>query len=56
MNTKCIDDLTINSDSDTVSVLVLELTAAFHTVDHDILTQRFCNLAGLTGQVLDWFS
>ena len=34
---------------------MLELSAAFNTIDHDILLSRLCNMYGITGNALDWF-
>ena len=36
-------------------LLMLDLSAAFDTIDHDILLPRLCNVYGITGNVLDWF-
>ena len=36
-------------------LLMLDLSAAFDTIDHDILLSRLCNVYGITGDVLDWF-
>ena len=36
-------------------LLMLDLSAAFNTIDHDILLSRLCNVYGITGNVLDWF-
>ena len=33
-------------------LLMLDLSAAFNTIDHDILLSRWCNVYGLTGDVL----
>ena len=35
--------------------LMFELSAAFDTIDHDILLSRVCNVYGITGNALDWF-
>ena len=36
-------------------LLMLDLSAAFDTIDHDILLSRLCNVYGITGNSLDWF-
>ncbi len=53
---KIINDICLNSDSGKISVLVLlDLSAAFDTVDHNILLQRLANKVGLSGIVHQWF-
>ncbi len=53
---KIINDNRFNSDSGKISVLVLlDLTVAFDTVDHNILLERLENWVGLSGMVLKWF-
>ncbi len=53
---KIINDIRFNSDSGKISVLVLlDLSAAFDTVDHNILLERLENWVGLSGMVLKWF-
>ena len=34
---------------------MLDLSAAFDTIDYDILLSRLCNVYSITGDVLDWF-
>ena len=52
---KVINDLRINADSKKLSVLtLLDLSAAFDTIDHDILIDRLENWVGLSGPVLNW--
>ena len=36
-------------------LLMLDISAAFDTLDHDILLSRLCNVYGITGDALDWF-
>ncbi len=53
---KIINDICFNSDSGKISVLVLlDLSAAFDTVDHNILLERLENWVGLSGMALKWF-
>ena len=37
------------------SLLMLDHSAAFDTIDHDILLSRLCNVYSITGDALDWF-
>ena len=51
-----VNDLLQASDSGYVSILsLLDLSAAFDTVDHDILIKRL-HTFGCSGTVLDWFT
>ena len=50
------NDLLIASDNGLVSVLVLlDLSAAFDTIDHNILLQRLKHQIGIKGTALSWF-
>ena len=52
---KVVNDLRINMDARKLSVLVLlDLSAAFDTVDHNLLIERLENWVGLSGPVLNW--
>ncbi|HSN23054.1 MAG TPA: reverse transcriptase family protein [Methylomicrobium sp.] len=53
---KVLSDILLAVDSGDLSVLaLLDLSAAFDTVDHDILLQRLSTSYGIRGKVLDWF-
>ena len=55
--TKVYNDLLLAADQGDVSALcLLDLTAAFDTVDHDLLMLRLERQFGLCGVVLLWFS
>ena len=52
-----VNDLLQASDSGHVSILsLLDLSAAFDTIDHDILIRRLHTTFGCSGTVLDWFT
>ncbi|KAL2093106.1 hypothetical protein ACEWY4_010418 [Coilia grayii] len=52
---KVINDIHLNSDVGKTSVLVLlDLSAAFYTVDHCILLHRLEHWVGFTGTVINW--
>ena len=53
---KVKNDILMNMDMGHVTLLVLlDLSAAFDTVDHDILIHRLQSLFGLRGSALQWF-
>ncbi len=50
------NDFLLASDQGCISLLVLlDLSAAFDTIDHDILIDRLQNYTGIQGQALRWF-
>ncbi len=54
---KVTNDILVAADSGECTFLVLlDLSAAFDSVDHDIWINRLHNLAGLSGAVLKWFT
>ena len=53
---RVVNDLLQASDSGYVSILsLLDLSAAFDTIDHNILITRLRSTFGCSGTVLDWF-
>ena len=53
---KVQNDLLCQADKGKVSLLVLlDLSAAFDTIDHNILIERLAQSYGIGGKVLDWF-
>jgi len=52
-----ISDILTAADQGRVTLLgLLDMSAAFDTVDHDILLQRLETSFGLTGSVISWLS
>ena len=52
---KIVNDLKTNSAANKLSILVLlEQSAAFDTVNHDILLSRLNKSVGLSGRVIYW--
>ena len=52
---KVMNDILLSIDSKKCVLLVLlDLSAAFDTIDHTVLMQRLTTSFGITGQALDW--
>ena len=49
---KVVNDLLLSSDNGFILLVLLDLSAAFDTIDHLILIDRLKNLVG---QALSWF-
>ena len=53
---RVVSDLLVAADNGNVSILsLLDLSAAFDTLDHNILLNRLRNTFGLSNTVLSWF-
>ena len=54
--TKIHNDIMLNGNNGDITLLVLlDLSAAFDTIDHDILVQRLEHKYGIKGTALNWF-
>ncbi len=50
------NDLLLSSDRSCISLLVLlDLSAAFDTIDHNIILYRLENFVGIVASALEWF-
>ena len=53
---KVYNDLVNEADAKNVSLLaLLDMSAAFDTIDHKILIDRLSKTFGITGSALNWF-
>ena len=53
---RIVNDILISCDGGEVSILtLLDLSAAFDTIDHSILCDRLSSNVGISGNVLSWF-
>ena len=53
---KVQNDILSALDAGSSAILpMLDLSAAFDTIDHDMLLSGLCNVYGITGDALDWF-
>ena len=53
---KVQDDILHAIDGNEAVVLMLDLSAAFDTMSHEILLDRLSQCYGITGSVLKWFA
>ncbi len=49
------NDLLLSSDRGSISLVLLDLNAAFDTIDYNILLNRLENFVGIRGSALAWF-
>ena len=49
------DILTALDSGSGAGLLMLDLSASFNTIDHDMLLSRLNSLYGISGDALDWF-
>lgn len=49
------DILVATNSGDSVILILLDLMAAFDTIDHQLLLSRLESCVGLKGSVLNWF-
>lgn len=53
---KVLNDVLIVVDSgDTALLVLIDLSAAFDTIDHEILIAQLEQVVGILGTVLNWF-
>ena len=51
------NDILTNMDNQSVTILILlDLSTAFDTIDHQVLLDRMENMVGVKGTPLQWFS
>ena len=52
---RIVNDILSALDNDNISVLLLDLSAAFDTIDHQILLSRLNSVFGIQSTALQWF-
>ena len=50
-----VNDIPSTLDNDTISVLLLDLSAAFDTIDHQILLSHLNSVFGIQSAAFQWF-